>query len=100
MSRAFRRVFILNFLISFIGLALYSQIAFSFLEKDFYYLAVILFISSIIITFLVTKIIILPMDLNLQNKQDEFKKFNDDIKNVTKRISRNFARKINFRNFK
>ncbi len=83
MSRAFRRVFILNFLISSIGLALYSQITFFSLEKDFYYLAVILFISSIIITFLVTKIIILPMDLNLQNKQDEFKKFNDDIKNIT-----------------
>ena len=83
MSRAFRRVFILNFLISSIGLVLYSQITLTFLEKEFYYLAVILFISSLIISYLITKIIILPMDLNLQNKQDEFKKFNDDIKNTT-----------------
>lgn len=83
MSRAFRRVFILNFLISSIGLVLYSQITLTFLEKEFYYLAVILFISSLIITYLIVKIIILPMDLNLQNKQDEFKKINDDIKNTT-----------------
>ena len=59
MSRAFRRVFILNFLISSIGLVLYSQITLTFLEKEFYYLAVILFISSLIITYLITKIIIL-----------------------------------------
>ena len=83
MSRAFRRVFILNFLISSIGLVLYSQITLTFLEKEFYYLAVILFISSLTITYLIIKIIILPMDLNLQNKQDEFKKINDDIKNTT-----------------
>ena len=83
MSRAFRRVFILNFLILSIGLALYSQITLTFLEKEFYYLAIILFISSLIITYLIVKIIILPMDLNLQNKQDEFKKINDDIKNIT-----------------
>ena len=42
-----------------------------------------MFISSVIITFLVTKIVILPMDLNLQNTEDDFKKFNDEMKNIT-----------------
>lgn len=83
MSKAFRRVFILNFLILFIGLLIYSQITSSFLEKEFYYLMVILFLSSIIITFLVTKIVILPMNLNFQDTEDKFKKFNDEMKNIT-----------------
>lgn|GEM_PF-4736605 len=83
MSKIFRRVFILNFLISLIGLLLYSQLTLTLFEKEFFYLVIILFLSSIIISFLVSKIIVLPIYLNIKNNQEEFKKFNDDMKNIT-----------------
>ena len=82
MSKIFRRIFILNFLISLISLLLYSQLTLSFFQTEFYYLAFILFISSIIMAFLVAKIIVMPMRSNLENTQEEFKKFNDEMKNI------------------
>ncbi len=83
MSRIFRRVFILNFIISLIGLLLYSQLTPMAFEKEFFYLAIILILSSIIISFLVSKIIVLPIVLNLKNNQEEFEKSNNDMKNIT-----------------
>ncbi len=77
MPKIVRRVFILNFLILLIGLFTYSQLTLSLFEKEFFYLAIILFISTCIITFLVYKIIILPLNLNLENTKDEFEKFNE-----------------------
>lgn len=82
MSKIFRRIFILNFLISLISLLLYSQLTLSFFQTEFYYLAFILFIASIIMAFLVAKIIVMPMSSNLENTQEEFKKFNDEMKNI------------------
>jgi two-component system, NtrC family, C4-dicarboxylate transport sensor histidine kinase DctB len=81
MSRIFRRVFLLNFLILLVALLSYSQLTNSFFEKDFFYLAIILILSSIIISYLVSKIIILPIVLNLKNSKEEFEKFNNDMKN-------------------
>lgn len=82
MPKIVRRVFILNFLILLIGLFTYSQLTLSLFEKEFFYLAIILFVSTCIITFLVYKIIILPLNLNLENTKDEFEKFNEDVKNI------------------
>ena len=82
MSRIYRRVFILNFLILSIGLFIYSYLLGIPFEKDFFYLAIFLFISLILITFIVTKIVIFPIVSNLQSSQKEFKKFNDDTKNI------------------
>lgn len=83
MSRIFRRVFILNFLISLIGLLLYSQLTLSLFNKEFFYLATILVFSSIIISFLVSKIVVLPIVQNLKDNQEEFEKSNNDMKNIT-----------------
>ena len=83
MSKTFRRVFILNFLISLIGLLLYSELTHTLFEKEFFYLATILLFSSIIIAFLVSKIIVLPILLDLKNNQEEFEKSNNDMKNIT-----------------
>ena len=82
MSRMYRRVFILNFLILSIGLFIYSYFLDILFEKEFFYLATFLFIFLIIITFLILKIVISPIVLNLQSSQKEFKKFNDDTKNI------------------
>jgi two-component system, NtrC family, C4-dicarboxylate transport sensor histidine kinase DctB len=81
MSKIARRVFILNFLILLISLFAYSELTLMLFEKEFFYLAGILFLSTCIITFLVHKIIILPLNLDLKNTKDEFEKFNEDIKN-------------------
>ncbi|PUE66151.1 sensor histidine kinase [Arcobacter caeni] len=81
MSKIVRRVFILNFLILLISLFAYSELTLMLFEKEFFYLAGILFLSTCIITFLVHKIIILPLNLDLKNTKDEFEKFNEDIKN-------------------
>lgn len=83
MSRIFRRVFILNFLILLIGLLLYSQLTIMPFEKEFFYLATILVFSSIVISFLISKIVVLPIVLNLKNNQEEFEKSNNDMKNIT-----------------
>ncbi|MDD2895343.1 MAG: HAMP domain-containing sensor histidine kinase [Aliarcobacter sp.] len=83
MSKIFRRVFILNFIISLIGLLLYSQLTLMPFEKEFFYLAIVLLLSSIIISFLVSKIIVLPIYMNLKNNQEEFEKSNNDMKNIT-----------------
>lgn len=83
MSRIFRRVFILNFIILLVGLLLYSQLTLMPFEKEFIYLSIILILSSIIISFLVSKIVILPIVLNLKNNQKEFEKSNNDMKNIT-----------------
>lgn len=83
MSKIFRRVFILNFIISLIGLLLYSQLTLMPFEKEFFYLAIFLILSSIIISFLVSKIIVLPIILNLKNNQEKFEKSNNDMKNIT-----------------
>ena len=82
MSRIFRRLFILNFLILSIGLLIYSYLIHLPFEKEFFYLAIFLFISLIILTYIIGKIVISPIVLNLQNLQREFKKFNDDVKNI------------------
>lgn len=82
MSKIFRRIFILNFLISLIVLLLYSQLTLSFFQTEFYYLSFILFVGSIIMAFLVAKIVVLPISSNLQNTQEEYKKFNDEMKNI------------------
>lgn len=81
MSKIARRVFILNFLILLISLFAYSELTVILFEKEFFYLASILFFSTCIITFLVHKIIVLPLNLDLKNTKDEFEKFNEDIKN-------------------
>lgn len=81
-SKMIRRVFLLNFLILSLALFLYSQVIDLLFEEDFFYLATILFLSSIIISFLTSKIIILPILLNLKNSQEEFNKFNNDMKNI------------------
>ena len=83
MSKTFRRIFILNFLISIIGLLVYSQLTLSLFEREFFYLATILLFSSIIIAFLVSKIVVLPILLDLKNNQEEFEKSNNDMKNIT-----------------
>ncbi len=80
MSKIYRRVFILNFLILTIGILVYSQLTSIPLEKEFVYLSLILFCCCLFLTFLITKIVILPISLNLQNKQNEFTKFNEDMK--------------------
>ncbi len=82
MSKIFRRIFILNFLILLIALLLYSQLAIGYSQDEFFYLALILFVSLFITSFLLTKLIVLPISLNLENTQEEFKKFNDDMKNI------------------
>jgi C4-dicarboxylate-specific signal transduction histidine kinase len=81
MSKIFRRVFLLNFLILFVALLSYSQLTNLFFVKEFFYLVIVLTLTSIIISFLVSKIIILPIVLNLKNTKEEFEKFNNDIKN-------------------
>jgi two-component system, NtrC family, C4-dicarboxylate transport sensor histidine kinase DctB len=83
MSRIFRRVFLLNFLILFVALLSYSQFTSIFFEKEFFYLAVILTLTNIVISYLVSKIIILPIVLNLKNSKEEFERFNSDMKNQT-----------------
>jgi C4-dicarboxylate-specific signal transduction histidine kinase len=80
MFKIFRRVLILNFLILFIGLILYFQLTLIPFDKNFIYLIIILFFTSFITSYLISKIIILPIDLNLKNSQIEFQKFNNDIK--------------------
>ena len=71
---------ILNFLILLIGLFSYSQLTQSLFEKEFFYLAGILFLSTCIITFLIYKTIIIPVTFDLNNTKKEFEKFNEDMK--------------------
>ena len=80
MSKIVRRAFILNFLILLIGLFSYSQLTQSLFEKEFFYLAGILFLSTCIITFLIYKTIITPLTFDLNNTKKEFEKFNEDMK--------------------
>ena len=80
MSKIVRRAFILNFLILLIGLFSYSQLTQSLFEKEFFYLAGILFLSTCIITFLIYKTIITPVTFDLNNTKKEFEKFNEDMK--------------------
>ena len=72
MSKIVRRAFILNFLILLIGLFSYSQLTQSLFEKEFFYLAGILFLSTCIITFLIYKTIITPVTFDLNNTKKEF----------------------------
>ena len=82
MSRLYRRVFILNFLILFIGFSLYSYLTFTSFDKNFVYLGVTFLISLLISTYLIVKIAIKPMFLNLQEIRNEFNKFNSDVTNI------------------
>ena len=82
MSRLYRRVFILNFLILLIGFTLYSYFTFTSFDKSFIYLGVTFLISLIISTYLIVKIAIKPIFLNLQEIRNEFNKFNNDVTNV------------------
>jgi hypothetical protein len=78
MSRLYRRVFILNFLILFISFSIYSYFTFTLFEKDFIYLCITLFVFLILSTYLVVKVAVTPIFMNLQNLRNEFNKFNND----------------------
>ena len=82
MSILYRRVFILNFLILFISFSIYSYFTFTLFEKDFIYLCITLFVFLILSTYLVVKVAVTPIFMNLQNLRNEFNKFNNDVKNV------------------
>lgn len=82
MSRLYRRVFILNFFILLLIFSLYSYFTFTSFDKSFIYLVLTLFISLIISTYLIVKIAIKPIFLNLHKIRNEFNKFNNDVTNV------------------
>lgn len=82
MSRLYRRVFILNFLIMLIGFSIYSYFTFTSIEKDFIYMCLTLFICLIISTYLIVKIAIGPVFLNMKKLRNEFDNFNNNVKNV------------------
>jgi hypothetical protein len=75
MSRLYRRVFILNFLILFISFSIYSYFTFTLFEKDFIYLFITLFVFLILSTYLVVKVAVTPSLLNLLNSFRKFCKF-------------------------
>lgn len=88
MFKIFRKIFLLHFLILFVAIFTYVQLTSIILQKELFYLIGVLFISSLIISYLITKLIILPKDLVLINLQMDFDKFNDELK--TKNHQKNF----------
>lgn len=82
MSRLYRRVFILNFLILLIFFSIYSYFTFTLFEKDFLYMCITLVLFLIVSTYLIVKVAISPLFSNLQNLRSEFDKFNNNVENI------------------
>ena len=88
MFKSFKKIFFLHFLILFASVFLYIQLSSIFLQKELLYLIGIFFVASLLSSYLISKLIILPKDLLLANLQMDFDKFNDEIK--TKNHQKNF----------
>ncbi len=88
MFKIFKKVFLLHFLILFTFVTFYIQLNSIFLQKELFYLVGILLTASLIISYLITKLIILPKDLLLFNLQIKFDNFRDEVK--TKNHQKNF----------